>query len=281
MTSDGGFRVIATTMRTTVNEAARAQGVSGAVAVRLAELMAGAVLLRETTSPGRRVQISLRDRAGGSLVADTLPDGTTRGLVNPGEDNPAALSGEATMKVTYTMPNGALHTGVVRVEHSNISEALMTYLQESEQILSSLSVAAVGIASPPGGNGVTNGHGSHPLTAAGYVVQLLPELERTPLEAMTDRLSDLEGLGTLLTRDQPTAGDLIERVFEGFEYSILADSQVRFGCNCSRERILSGLATLGRVEIESMIAEAAPLEVRCEACGQSYEIRTAELTTLL
>lgn len=262
MTDGGGFRLVVTTMRETVTEAAEAQGISGSLAVRLAELMAGAVLLRETTSPGRRVQISLRDRSGGSLVADSLPDGKTRGLVNPGEETPERLGESAVLKVTYTMPNGALHTGVVHIEDENIAAALMTYLQESEQILSSLSVAAVGEPSS--------------LAAAGYVVQLLPEVERDSLEAMTDRLADLEGLSSLLSRDVPTTEDLIERVFSGFEYTVLADSRICFGCNCSRERVYSTLASLGQ-ELDAMVADAEPLEIRCDACGKSYEISAAEV----
>lgn len=262
MTDGGGFRLIAITMRDTVTEAAEAQRVSGPLAVRLAELMAAAVLLRETTSPGRRVQISLRDLDGGSLVADSLPDGTTRCLVNPGEENPERLGQNGVMKVTYTLPNGALHAGVVQVEGNDIAGAMMTYLQESEQILSSLSVAAVGASSA--------------LTAAGFVVQLLPEVEREPLEHMTDRLDKLEGLASLLSRDQPTPDDLIERVLAGYEYTVLADSAIWFGCNCSRERIYATLASLGD-DLDAMVADAEPLEIRCEACGKSYELSTAEV----
>lgn len=266
MTADGGFRVIATTLRETVSQAAETQQIAGPLSVRLAELMTGAVLLRETTAPSRRVQISLRDSSGGSLVADSLPTGVTRGLVNPGSDSPAPLSSDAILKVSYTLPRGDLHVGVVAVEHSDISKALMTYLQESEQILSTTAVAAVG--------------GGGDLCAAGFVVQLLPELERDALEAMTERLGDLEALATVLAHTEPSADDLIERVFEGFDYTILADSRVSFGCNCSRDRILAGLATLGIDEIEAMIAADKPLEIRCDACGRTYEIEPEALGAL-
>ena len=266
MTADGGFRLIATTLRETVSQAAETQQLAGPLSVRLAELMTGAVLLRETTSPSRRVQVALRDAGGGSLVADSLANGITRGLVNPGADSPAALESDAILKVSYTLPRGDLHVGVVAVEHSDISRALMTYLQESEQILSSTAVAAVG--------------GGGELQAAGFVVQLLPELERDALAAMTERLSDLEALSTVLSHTEPSADDLIERVFEGFEYTILADSRVRFGCNCSMDRILAGLATLGVDEIEAMIAAATPLDIRCDACGRTYEVEPEALESL-
>lgn len=264
MTLDGGFRLVATALGDTVSGAAEAQCVGAPLSVRLAELMTGAVLLRETTSPSRRVQISLRDSAGGSLIADSLPDGTTRGLVNPGAENPDRLRGDTIMRVTHTLMQGRIHHGVVSVpEGSAISEALMTYLQESEQILTNMVVAATA----EGGA----------LTAAGYVVQLLPELERTPLAAMTERLDELEPLADVVSRGAVTAGALVDRILYGFEHSILADSPIRFGCNCSRDRIINGIATLAPDEISAMIAAAEPLAVRCDACGQSYEIQPAEL----
>lgn len=266
MTDSGGFRVIATTLRDTVSQAAATQSVTGPMSIRLAELMAGAVLLRETTQPVRRVQIAMRDSGGGSLVADSLPDGVTRGLVNPGSDNPTNVSPDAILKVSYSQPKGGIHVGVVKVERSDISKALMTYLQESEQILSVSAVAAVG--------------GGSELTAAGFVVQLLPEIERAALEAMTRRLGDLEALPTVLAHTEPSADDLIERVFDGFEHTVLADSRVRFGCNCSMDRILAGLATLGGDEIRRMIAAGAPLEIRCDACGKTYDVAPDALASV-
>jgi molecular chaperone Hsp33 len=127
MTSDGAFRVIAAITTETAILAARAQGLSGSDALRLAELITGAVLLRETTSPGRRVQILVRDRHGHVLVADALPDGTNRGIVNPGSESVNAPDGDTTLQVSYTMPNGALHQGLVAVpEGSDLSTALMS-----------------------------------------------------------------------------------------------------------------------------------------------------------
>jgi molecular chaperone Hsp33 len=266
MTDSGGFRVIATTLRDTVSQAAATQSVAGPMSIHLAEVMASAILLRETTQPGRRVQIALRDSSGGSLIADSLANGVTRGLVNPGRESRTSLSPDAILKVSYSQPKGGIHVGVVSVERSDISKALMTYLQESEQILSFAAVAAVG--------------GGDALVAAGFVVQLLPEIERAALAAMTERLGDLEALTTVLSHTEPSADDLIERVFDGFEHTILADSRVRFGCNCSMDRILAGLATLGADEIRRMIAAGAPLEIRCDACGKDYEIAPDALTSL-
>jgi len=267
MTSDGAFRVIAAITTDTATRAAKTQGLSGGDALKLAELITGAVLLRETTSPGRRVQILMRDRLGGVLVAEAMPDGSNRGIVNPGStDTVIRSSGDTTMQVSYTMRNGALHQGLVDVPAgSDLSEALMRYMQQSEQTVSVISVTALG----DGADGL--------VAAGGYVVQLLPEAERPALRAMTRHLDGLDSLDRLLSGPVTSSRDLVSRLLLGFEHAELADSPLCFGCTCSEERVLSGLARLGPDDVASLVGSEAPLEVRCDACGQRYEIDPEEL----
>jgi molecular chaperone Hsp33 len=265
MTSDGAFRVVAAITTETAREAARAQGLSGDDALRLAEFMTGAVLLRETTQPGRRVQILVRDRRGSVLVADSLPDGTNRGIVNPGEPiqgEPAhAPEGDATLQVSYTMPNGGLHQGLVAIARDcPLSTALMQYMQQSEQTVSVIAVAAL------------SGEGDEVAASGGYVVQLLPEVERPALRAMTRHLDELDSLGRLLSDPRTGSRELVSRVLEGFEHDELAHSPLRFGCTCSEERFLRGMASLGPEEVTSLVREESSLEVRCDACGRRYSI---------
>jgi molecular chaperone Hsp33 len=44
----------------------------------------------------------------------------------------------------------------------------------------------------------------------------------------------------------------------------------RFACTCSRERVGNMLRSLGRDEIESIIAEQGQVEVGCDFCGAQY-----------
>ena len=93
ITDDGAFRVIAARTTQTVRGAVAAQGARGATARHFGELITGAVLLREAMAPRFRMQAILKGAPGkGSLVADSHPDGTSRGLVNFGK-GPAAVGG--------------------------------------------------------------------------------------------------------------------------------------------------------------------------------------------
>ena len=297
MTDDGGFRLLIVSLAQTTHEAAVAQNIavpndtqakterhstttsknfSYETNQLLAELMVAAVLLRETTAPSRRVQIALLQRDGTRLISDSLPDGLTRGLVNPGKKvhPPGNSSRSARLEVTYTQPNGALHKGIIEVnEETDISAAMMTYLQESEQILSTL---ALGHGTHPIGNS-----GERGIWAIGFVVQLLPELAHEQLETMTERLAANPLANLLGDTEPPTPEILIERLFADWKYTVLADSPIHFGCNCSRERFIAGLSTLAQTEINSVVAEKKPLELRCDGCGQTYSIQPNELKKLI
>lgn len=264
MTMDGAFRLIAAVTTETARGALGAQATGDDLGLRLAELLTAAVLVRETTQPTRRVQMVWRDRRGRSLVADALPDGLNRGLVNPGDDAPVATDGAHLLQVNYTLLNGSLHQGVVAVpDGDDISTALMQYMKQSEQIVSMIAVTAL-----PGPGGVR--------AVGGYVVQLLPEATKEVITAMTDHLGNLEPIANLLEGRGRTAAELAKVVFEPFEHAELARSPLRFGCTCSEVRVMTSILTLPAEEVDKMLG-GDPLEVRCDACGKMYSITPAML----
>ena len=259
MTMDGAFRLIAAVVTDTARATLGAQTAGDELGLRLAELVAAAVLVRETTQPSRRVQLVWRDARGGSLVADSLPDGLCRGLVNPGDPTAVLTAGDHRLQVNYTLLNGALHQGTVAVpQGDDMATAIMRYFKQSEQI-----VAMVAIGALPGPGGVR--------AVGGYVVQLLPEATREVIDAMTDHLGNLEPINILLEGRGRTAVELGKAVFAGFEAADLASSEVRFGCTCSDVRVMTSILTLPPAEVDAMLT-GDPLEVRCDACGRQYVI---------
>jgi molecular chaperone Hsp33 len=253
----------------TVKAAVAAQDVRDVTAQRLGEMVTGAILVREAMAPGLRVQVILQAaNKGGSLVADAHPDGSNRGIVNLGGRREVVIAPGSLLQVIRTMPRGS-HQGVVGVpEGGGISEALMAYMQESEQVESVIAVCTV-----RSGDGVTR--------SAGYFVQLLPEAERGLLMVMTERLAAFPSLETMLATDTLTAQGLAGELLYGMPFAMLSESEVRFGCHCSQERLLSSLRTLPQSELADMIRDNKPLEIRCDGCGREYVVTPAELLTLV
>jgi molecular chaperone Hsp33 len=140
ITDDGAFRVIAADTTATVREALKVQKpATGELARTFGDLLTGAVLVRESMAPDNRLQAILQgDDPRTRMVADTMPDGSTRGLIqHPSDLTEMTLGDRSMLQVARTLHNGALHQGVVAVPSSKsghtVSSALMAYMQESEQ----------------------------------------------------------------------------------------------------------------------------------------------------
>ena len=273
MTNDGAFRVIAARTTDTVRGVVAAQNLSGALAHDMADLLSTAVLYRETMAPSLRVQCIVRfEEEAGQLVADSHPDGWTRGLLQAGTgDAPADIrKTRATLQMMRTLPNSDLHRGVVEVpESGNLSEAFMRYMQLSEQIVSMISL----------GSAV---EGENP-TAGGFVVQLLPEAAdaEAAMETMTRRLEDFVEIRERLQKSDGSPSQLIEQIFEGMPFTWLDSNDIRFGCQCSEVRVMTTLSVLNRSDIQELVDKGEPLSIGCDYCGASYTVEIAQLQGLL
>lgn len=263
LTQDGAFRVIAALTTGTVRGAVDAQSARGAVAESFGDLITGAVIIREAMAPRLRVQAILKGRAGGSMIADSQPDGTSRGLVSFGAGKGGALKAKpeaALLQMMRTLPSGAIHQGVVAVpDEGGISAALMVYMAESEQITTTICVATVV-------------EDDAIVAAGGYMVQLLPEIERGPLMIMTERLAALPNLGDILKDPATTPDSLINELLYGMPFTRTEESPLAFGCNCSQTRLLQSLATLPRSDIEELVRDGEVLEINCDYCRKDYRI---------
>jgi molecular chaperone Hsp33 len=173
------------------------------------------------------------------------------------------------LQVARTLHNGSLHQGVVQVpQGGRVPSAFMAYMQESEQ---TVTVTAFGC----------HFVGGEIVAAGGFMVQLLPEVEKGPLMVMTERLKDFEDIVPLLARGKASPAALLEETLHGMPYTKVADRRVHFGCRCSPERLATSLASLPRKDIESLMAGGKTLEIECDYCRKSYEFTVDQLKSLL
>lgn len=269
MADDGSFRVIAAITTSTVQDTAESQKVTGATAGYFGELLTGTILVRETMAPQFRVQAILKGAGqSGSLVADSHPDGTSRGLVNGAARTSDFAPVPGTMlQMMRTLRNGAIQQGIVQLQDSSLSGALMEYLQNSEQLTSVIAVAAL------------RDHDKISI-AGGYLVQLLPEVKPDALAAMVERLERLPSIESLLTMGTSSPATIVAALLAGTKYTHLEESPLRFGCWCSKERLLATLATLPPGDLAELIAEGKDISISCDYCGKEYLIPTDELATV-
>lgn len=270
MTDDGAFRVITARTSETVRGTMTAQGADGNMARTLGELVTGAILYRETMAPQLRVQAVLKGSGGsGSLVADSHPSGRTRGLVQLKPGRELELEKGAVIQMMRTMASGRIAQGLVELPvGGGISQALMSYMQTSEQVVSMVAVSTV--VSDAG-----------VVAAGGYMVQLLPEVGRGPLMLMTERLREFENIDALVGEPSFSPTTLLEELLYGMPYTRLEESPVSFECWCDELRVVAAIASLSKADLEHLLSDGEVLEIACEYCKREYRIPPARLRGLL
>jgi len=271
LADDGSFRVIVARTGDTVAGVLDMQSAKNSTAQYLAELVTGAILVRETMAPAYRVQTILKGGAEmGSLVADAHPDGMTRGLISRSDhDGAFALGDDAMLQVVRTMKNGSLQQGVVSARaESGIPGALMEYMQSSEQVVSVVDVCAV----------LEDGK---VVGAGGFIVQVLPEVGVETLAPMIERLEAFDQLEPTVRDSGGDPDSILAAIMGDVAYTRVEESSVSSGCNCSRVRVMSALASLGQAEIQALIAEERMLDMSCDYCCTHYQVASAELRGLV
>jgi molecular chaperone Hsp33 len=273
LTDDGSFRVLTTRTGGLCRIAVELQKARGETARHFGDLLTGTVLVRETMAPQLRVQGIVRSAGGGcTLIGDSFPDGGTRGLVSmPKPDQPLVLGGDAVMQFMRTMPNGAVHRGVVSVPaQGGISAALMAYMQESEQILTMMNACTL-----------FDDEG-RVRAAGGYVVQLLPGADRDVVAVMTERLAlDFSDISRFVGEPNFDPDALLDELLYRVPFERVETREVGFHCPCSQASVLGSLATLDPSDIEAFIDEGTVLDIACEYCTTEYQVAPDQLRGLI
>jgi molecular chaperone Hsp33 len=143
----------------------------------------------------------------------------------------------------------------------------MSYMQSSEQIATLVAVDVV-----LGDDGQVE-------AAGGYLVQILPEYKERAgaLELMTARLEDFQDISARLREHDASPEHLVAEIFYGMEHTPLGDSPLRFGCNCSKERVMASLRTLTVDDLSSLVAAGEALDMSCDHCGTPYIVQVPEI----
>ncbi|MGM0557241.1 MAG: Hsp33 family molecular chaperone HslO [Myxococcota bacterium] len=269
MTPKDGFRLVAVDSTTTVRGALEAQQIEGDSARIFGELLTGVTLVRETMAPKLRVQAVLKSEQAGNMVGDSHPGGLTRGLASTRPDADFELGDATLLQIMRALPNGELHQGVVRTEPAyGLSASFTTYMHTSEQVESAVGVACV----------IEQGEVR---AAGGYMLQKMPGAEFLDLAKMTAHLEHFESLEDALLEADADPETLLNSMLHDVDFDILERTTMRFGCNCSEQRFLSSLSTIGRDELQSLADEGEPLELECDYCASTYEISVPMLEAVL
>lgn len=117
-------------------------------------------------------------------------------------------------------------------------------------------------------------------SAGGFIVQLLPEAKEETIEQLEANLSGLSSM-TQLLEDGLTIEQIAGQVLAGLGMDELETYQLAYQCDCSRDKMLSGLKSLGKTTLEELKTEDGQAELVCHFCNKEYLFNEDDLAKII
>lgn len=281
----GTVRVIAAITTNTVSEAIRRHQTSPTVSAAFGRVLTGALLLGASQKDFDRLTVKIdSDGAVEGIVAETNVHGKVRGYVkNPVAELPQKDDGK--FDVSGIIGKGMFHViresgfdiglfkdpyhGSVPIVSGEIAEDFAYYLAKSEQIPAAVLLGVKLQKTEP-----------YVTAAGGVMLQMMPDANEHIITMLEDTIIHTPHLTTIITEDtQPH--ELAQLALGVIGLDVLEEKEVAFECNCSMERAVSLITSLGKNEVESMLADDKGAVMTCGFCNETYKVDEAGLSEII
>ncbi len=273
------IRAFAVRSGNTVEEARKAHHTTPVATAALGRLMSGALMMGDMLKNKEDLLTIRVDGDGplGGILVTADREGNVKGyvkneavLIPNRADNHLDVGGavgKGTLTVIRDMGLKEPYTGQIPLYSGEIADDLTYYFAESEQIPSSV---ALGVLVSGKGQVAQSG---------GFLIQLMPGAEEEVISTLENRLKGIRTITEMLSEGMGPE-DMLNTVLNGLDVAFNGRQNVRFYCNCSRERVERALMLLGRKELEGMVSDGEDTELKCHFCNKAYHFSSEELKKL-
>ena len=277
--ADAQVRAFAVTARDTVETARAAHDTSPVMTAALGRLLcAGAMMGSMMKGDADILTLQVQgDGPAGGLTVTADSKGRVKGYAaNPqvilppnsqGKLDVGGAVGAGSLRMIKDLGLKEPYVGQTQLQTGEIAEDLTYYFAASEQVPSSV------------GLGVLMEKNNTVKQAGGFIVQLMPFAEGNVIEKLEANLSRIHSV-TKLLEDGNSPEQILGILLEGMDMEILSDMPVEFYCNCSRERVAKALYSIGKKEMDEMIKDGEPIEVKCHFCNTAYQFSVEDLVQI-
>ena len=277
--ADAQIRAFAAVTTRLTEEARSRHQTSPVATAALGRLLTGGVLMGSMMKNPEDVltlQIKCDGPIGGlTVTADAM--GHVKGYVNHPEvmlppkngklDVGGAL-GQGILNVIKDMGLKEPYSGQTILQTGEIAEDLTYYFAASEQVPSSV------------GLGVLMNRENTVRCAGGFIIQVMPFVEERVLRQLEENIGAMRSVTDMLDGGH-SPEEMLSGVLSGMEVEITDTMSAGFACSCSEGRIEKALISIGKSEIEDMIRDGKPIEVKCHFCNTAYTFSVEKLGQIL
>lgn len=280
MAADSQIRAFAITSKNMVETARQAHGTSPVATAALGRLLTAGAMMGAMMKGEKDIltlQIKCSGPIGGlTVTADAHAD--VKGFVEhpevmlpPNAKGKLDVGGALGLGILNVMKDMGMkepYVGQTELKTGEIADDLTYYFANSEQVPSSV------------GLGVLMEKDNTVKQAGGFIIQLMPFADDEVIDKLEKKLTAMDSVTAYLDRGV-TPEQLLEALLGEFGLEILDQMDTKFSCNCSKERVEKAIVSIGRKDINEMIQEGKPIEVKCHFCNTAYAFTVEDLKRII
>ena len=278
--ADAQIRAFAATTKNLVEEMRSLHNTSPVVSAALGRLLTGGAMMGAMMK-GENDLLTLQIKGDGPIGGMTVTadaHGNVKGYANEaqvilpanaaGKLDVGSAVGKGILRVVKDMGLKETYVGQTILQTGEIAEDLTYYFAVSEQTPSSV------------GLGVFMEKNNTVKQAGGFILQLMPYAEESVITRLEDNLRQFPSV-TAALEEGKNPEQMLEALLDGLPMEIVDTMDVQYRCDCSKQRVERAMISLGKKELEEMIAEGKEVEAGCQFCNQKYKFTVEELERLI
>ena len=269
----------ACTTRHTVEEARSRHDTSPVVTAALGRSLTAAAMMGWQMK-GDKDQLTLRIEGSGPIAMINV-DANRKGEVwgyakNSQVDLPlnargkldvAGAIGVGVMSIIKDLGLKEPYCGQTHWVTSEIAEDLAYYFTASEQVPSAVAL------------GVLVDRDYSVKCAGGFIFQMMPGASDETAAKLQEKVVAFPSVTEYFSQGH-TPEDLLQDLLGDMDLEILDKQEVRFHCNCNRDKVERALISIGEKDLRELAEEGEDVELRCDCCNEPYSFTSAELSAL-
>ena len=278
--ADDQIRAFAITSRGLVEEARTRHNTSPVATAALGRLLSAGAMMGAMMK-GDQDLLTLQIKCSGPIQGLTVTadaKGNVKGFVEnpevmlpPNSKGKLDVGGALDLGILTVIKDMGLkepYSGQTELKTGEIAEDLTYYFANSEQVPSSV------------GLGVLMDKDNTVRQAGGFIIQLMPFVKDGVVDKLEQKLNSIDSVTSYLDRGF-TPEQLLTEILGEFGLEIHDKMDAQFHCNCSRERVEKALISVGRKNLNEMVQDGKPIEVKCHFCNTPYTFDVEDLKNMI
>lgn len=280
---ENDLRVVLVTTSELARRARELHRSAAASASLVAEGLTAGALLASLQKSDSRINLQLEcDGPLRGLFVDADTSGVLRGYAkNPlvshlGAEGTyhwrPALGNKGFLSVLRDLGGGEYYRSAVELEAFDLARDLERYFAISDQLPTRVYLTVL--------PGVANGSPEPLGSVAGLFLQPLPDGDQAAFRELGGRLArDFEPTVKAHAGQGTTA--LLKALVPQPDLEVMSRYPVSFTCSCSKERVKRALVSMGRAELEDILANEGEAKADCHFCTTHYVVTGDEIREIL